>query len=217
MGTFFLVLFGCGAAVVSNVTGAFGHHGVAIAFGLIVMVLIYAVGNISGAHFNPAVTLGFLMARRIPARDVFVYLPSQFLGAVAASVVLRLAFPEQANIGATLPAGTPGQAFIIEVVLSAFLMFIILNVSSGHMEKGIMAGVAVGGAVALCALVGGPLTGASMNPARSLGPALFSPGLEHLWIYLVAPCVGTALASPSCRFIQQGECCTVQSELEKKG
>ncbi|MDC7222397.1 MAG: aquaporin [Spirochaetales bacterium] len=212
IGTLVLVLMGCGAAVVNHMTGALGHSGVALGFGLVVMVMIYSVGNISGAHLNPAVSLGFLLAGRIPLKDLLLYLPAQFGGALCAAALLRVAFPGQADLGATLPAGAPLAAFLIEVVLSALLMFVILNVSTGHKEKGIMAGVAVGGAVALCALVGGPLTGASMNPARSLGPALFSPGKEYLWIYLTAPFLGTALASPSCRIIQQGECCAVQEE-----
>ncbi|MBN2628687.1 MAG: aquaporin [Spirochaetales bacterium] len=210
LGTFFLILMGCGAALVDARYGVLGHGGVAVSFGLIVMVMIYSVGNISGAHLNPAVSLGFYLARRISLRDLFGYGAAQFAGALIASVLLRFLFSDQANLGATLPAVPPVPAFLIEVVLSALLMFVILNVSTGHMEKGIMAGVAVGGTVALCALVGGPLTGASMNPARSLGPALFSPGKEFLWIYLTAPFLGTALASPSCRLIQQGECCTVR-------
>jgi MIP family channel proteins len=214
LGTFFLVFMGCGAAVVNDVYGVLGTQGVAICFGLAVMIMVYSVGNISGAHLNPAVTVGFFLVKRIPGRDLLLYIPVQFLGAIVGAFCLRLFFPDQAVVGATLPSISPFSAFLMEVILSGLLMFVILNVSTGHMEKGIMAGVAVGGAVALCAMVGGPLTGASMNPARSLGPALFSQGKESLWIYLIAPFIGTALVSPSCRFIQAGECCAVQERDE---
>lgn len=211
LGTFFLVLFGCGAAAVNEMTGVLGHGGVAASFGLVVMIMIYSVGNISGAHLNPAVTLGFFLARRIEGRNLFFYMTAQVLGALAAAFLLLPAFPAT-SLGVTLPSDGFGGAgaFAIEIVLTAILMFVILNVSTGHMEKGIMAGVAVGGTVALCALVGGPLTGASMNPARSLGPALASGEFSFLWLYLIAPLIGSALASQSCRVIQGNKCCAVK-------
>lgn len=208
MATFALVFAGCGAIVVDQAfSGVVGHVGVSFAFGLVVMAMIYAVGNISGAHLNPAVTLGFMFAGRLERRVVVPYIASQVAGGLAAALLLRFLFPQNASLGATVPAVGPLRAFVMEVILSFILMFVILNVSTGHMEKGIMAGVAVGGTIALEALVGGPVTGASMNPARSLAPALVSGELTSLWIYLVAPVVGAGLAHPTCRWIQGLECC----------
>lgn len=213
VGTFALVFAGCAAIVVDDVSGgALGHLGVSMAFGLVVMAMIYSLGNVSGAHINPAVTLGFAVAGRLPKRAVPPYLGSQFLGAIAAALLLRLLFPEHETLGATLPSGTVGRAFVVEIVLSFLLMFVILNVSVGHMEKGIMAGVAVGGTVALEALIGGPVSGASMNPARSLGPALVSANVSTLWLYLTAPILGAAIACPTCRWIQGDACCSRQVE-----
>jgi aquaporin Z len=197
--------------VVNDLYGqSLGHLGVSLVFGLVVMVMIYAVGNISGAHLNPAVTVGFYYAKRIGRQEIVPYVSAQVLGAVVASVVLRFMFPDHRYLGATLPAESPVRAFVLEVLLSFVLMFVILNVSTGHMEKGIMAGVAVGGTVALAALFGGPVSGASMNPARSIAPAIVSGHLEHLWIYVTAPVLGAYLAHPTCRLIQGGECCEVQ-------
>lgn len=216
IGTFALVFAGCGAIVVNDLFGgALGHAGVSLAFGLVVMAMIYAIGNISGAHMNPAVTMGFMFAGRLDKSLVFPYIGSQFLGAIVAAAILRLLFPEHETLGATLPSIDSLRAFVIEVLLTFLLMFVILNVSTGHMEKGIMAGVAVGGTIALEALVGGPVTGASMNPARSLGPAVVSGHLGSLWIYLSAPVVGAFLAYPTCRWIQGPGCCPEeQAEIE---
>jgi aquaporin Z len=174
------------------------------------MAMIYAVGNISGAHLNPAVTLGFFFAGRLDRREVLPYIGSQTAGALLAALILRVLYPAHGNLGATVPTGGLARALTMEVILSFLLMFVILNVSTGHMEKGIMAGVAIGGTVALAALFGGPVSGASMNPARSLGPALASGHLRSLWIYLVAPPIGTYLAHPTCRIIQGPECCPPQ-------
>jgi aquaporin Z len=208
IGTFALVFAGCGAAVVNETQGgALGHVGVSLVFGLIVMAMIYAVGNISGAHLNPAVTLGFMFAGRFDKRSVPPYIVSQVVGAVAAAALLRFLFPESGALGATVPTVGVPRAFAMETLLSFLLMFVILNVSTGHMEKGIMAGVAIGGTIALEALVGGPVTGASMNPARSLAPALFSGRMDQLWLYLTAPILGTFLARPTCRWIQGPACC----------
>lgn len=215
IGTFALVFAGCGAVVVNEgFGGALGHVGVSTVFGLVVMAMIYSIGNISGAHLNPAVTLGFMFAGRLERQIVSGYIVSQILGAFAAAFALRLLFPESVSLGATLPAVDAVRAFIIEALLSFLLMFVILNVSTGHMEKGIMAGVAVGGTIALEALVGGPLTGASMNPARSLAPALLSGNLSSIWLYLTAPVVGTWLAHPTCRWIQGPNCCVSKPEGE---
>ena len=208
VGTFMLVFAGCGAIVSNDLSGgAVTHVGVSLTFGLVVMSAIYAVGNISGAHFNPAVTIGFFVAKRLEGRLVLPYIVSQCAGAFIAALALRLLFPEHATLGATLPSGSVMQSFVLEVLLTFMLMFVILNVSTGAMEKGIMAGTAIGGTVALGALFGGPISGASMNPARSLAPAILSGELSHLWIYLAAPVVGAILACPTCRLIQGDECC----------
>lgn len=217
IGTFGLVFAGCGAIVVNDFSGgALGHGGISLVFGLIVMTLIYAVGNISGAHFNPAVTIGFWVAKRFEGSQVAPYIASQLAGAFAAVLLLRFLFPEHGTLGATLPSMDLARAFVVEVVLSFLLMFVILNISTGHMEKGIMAGVAVGGTIALEAMIGGPLTGASMNPARSIAPALVSGQLEAFWLYLLAPVVGTCLAHPTCKWIQGPDCCPKPEESSTK-
>ena len=217
IGTFALVFAGCGAIVVNDLFGAqLGHAGVSMVFGLIVMAMIYSIGNISGAHINPAVTLGFFFAGRIQKEEILPYIVSQLIGAILAAGLLKLLFNSHESLGATLPTGGIVNAFVFEIVLSFFLMFVILNVSTGHMEKGIMAGVAIGGTVALEALMGGPVSGASMNPARSLGPALVSGNLSSLWIYLTAPIIGTWLARPTCRMIQGDECCHVMDDAACK-
>lgn len=214
IGTFALVFAGCGAVVVNDTFGGtLGHVGVSLVFGLVIMMMIYAVGNISGAHFNPAVTLGFFFAGRLERRRILPYVGSQMIGAVVAALVVRFLLPDHATLGATLPTRGVLRAFVMEVILSFLLMFVILNVSTGHKEKGIMAGVAIGGMVALAALFGGPVSGASMNPARSLGPALVAEQLRSLWIYVFAPVFGTFLAHPTCRLIQGEECCDPLSGL----
>jgi len=209
VGTFALVFAGCGAIIVNATTeGApLGHVGISLVFGLIVMAMIYSIGNVSGAHINPAVTIGFFLAGRLKGRVVLPYIVAQIAGAIAAAAVLRFFFLNHATLGATLPSVDLLRAFLMETLLSFLLMFVILNVSTGHMEKGVMAGVAIGGTIALMALMGGPMTGASMNPARSLGPALIAGRLDAIWLYLTAPVLGTALAAPFCRWIQGNSCC----------
>src|SRR5262249_13967179 len=187
LGTFALVFAGTGAIVINDVTGLVSHVGVALTFGLIVLAMIYALGDVSGAHFNPAVTLGFFAARRFPGRQVLPYVFSQALGALAASGLMRGLFPDHRGLGATLPAGPEGQSFWLEAVLTALWMCVVLCVSTGAKEKGLMAGVAVGAVIALEALFAGPISGASMTPARSLAPAVVSGASAHLWIYLTAP------------------------------
>ncbi len=202
IGTFALVFAGTGAIVVNDVTsGKITHVGVALTFGLVVMAMIYAVGDISGAHLNPAVTLGFWTAGRFPLKEVFPYLISQTAGALLASGTLRVLFAHP-NLGATLPAGPLSQSFVLETILTFLLMFVIMNVAHGSEETGIMAGAAIGGVVALEALFAGPICGASMNPARSLAPALVSGNLESLWIYLTAPVLGAFLAVSAFRAIR---------------
>jgi aquaporin NIP len=212
-GTFALVFAGTGAVVANDMTGgAITHVGIAMTFGLVVLAMIYTVGDISGAHLNPAVTGGFWLAGRFPARMVAPYVISQGLGAMAASGALRFLFPTHATLGATFPAGTQAQSFVLEVILTALLMFVILNVSTGAKEKGITAGVAVGAVIGLEALFAGKICGASMNPARSLAPALVSGHLEHLWIYLIAPPIGAMLAIPACRSCQEAGCCPLPAK-----
>jgi len=206
VGTFALVFVGCGAVIVSSFDNSgLNHLGVSAVFGLIVMVMIYSLGNVSGAHINPAVSLGFFFAGRSKLNKTLFYIIAQIIGAISAALLLRFLFPENHSLGITTPSGTVLQSFILEIVLSFFLMFVILNVSTGHMEKGIMAGIAIGGTVALEALFGGPVSGASMNPARSIGPALVSGQMQYLWIYLSAPVIGMLLAHPVAKIIQADE------------
>jgi aquaporin Z len=208
IGTFALVFAGTGAIVINEASGgAVTHVGIALTFGLIVLAMIYTVGDISGAHFNPAVTIGFWAAHRLPSREVLPYIGSQLAGAWLASGLLRFLFPENKLLGATLPAGSDLQSFILETVLTFFLMLTILNVSTGAKEKGITAGIAVGAVIALEAMFAGPICGASMNPARSLAPALVSRHFEHLWIYLAAPPLGACAAMVACRCVRENSCC----------
>ena len=213
LGTFALVFSGTGAIVINEASrGAITHGGIALTFGLVVLAMIYTVGDISGAHLNPAVTFGFWTARRLPGREVGPYICSQVVGALAASGLLRLLFPENKLLGATLPAGSEQQSFILEFVLTFILMLTILNVSTGAKEKGITAGMAVGAVIALEAMFAGPICGASMNPARSLAPAVVSMHFEHLWLYLLAPPLGAAAAMFACRCIREEGCCSGETQ-----
>lgn len=204
LGTFALVFAGTGAVVANQTSeGAISHVGIALAFGLVVLVMVYTLGDISGAHLNPAVTFGFWVARRFPGNEVLPYVVSQVLGAFAASGLLRVLFPHNELLGATMPAGSELQSFIFEVVLVFLLMLTILNVSTGAKEKGITAGIAVGAMIALGVMFAGPICGGSMNPARSLAPAIVSGHVEHLWVYLMAPLLGAALAVLACRCLRE--------------
>ncbi len=198
IGTFALVFCGTGAIVMDQASGgAVTHVGVAITFGLIILAMIYALGDISGAHLNPAVTIAFLIAGRIKKTETVIYILSQLCGAFLASLTLKLMFPQIQNLGVTMPAGSDLQSFVLETILTFFLMFVIMNVSTGAKEKGITAGIAVASVVGLEAMFAGPICGASMNPARSIAPALVSGNMNyisHVWIYLTAPFIGAILA-----------------------
>ena len=188
IGTFFLVLIGPGAAMVDAFSrGAIGHAGVALAFGFVVAAMVYAFGHVSGAHINPAVTAAFWSARRFPGRDVPAYVAAQCAGAVAASLVLRALLGPIGALGATVPAISTGRAFAVEWLLSFGLMMVVMAVATDERAPAGFAGIAVGLTVGFEAMMGGPLTGASMNPARSLGPALAGGGWAAHWIYWAAP------------------------------
>jgi MIP family channel proteins len=195
IGTFALVFAGCGAIVVDAKTHQLGHVGVAIAFGLVIMVMIYAFGHISGAHFNPAVSFAFALTRHFPWPRVAAYWAAQLVGALAAAAILRGSLGNLADVGTTQPSGSQGQAFLWELVLSFFLMLVIVAVATDTRAVGEAAAIAIGGTVGLDAMFGGPITGASMNPARSLGPAIVSGNLHAIWLYVAAPLAGAALGA----------------------
>lgn len=202
IGTFALVFCGTGAIVIDQETGGgVTHIGVAITFGLIVMAMIYALGDISGAHLNPAVSIAFTLAGRLPGRALGYYIASQVIGAFLASLSLKFLFPANELLGTTLPAGTAWQSFVLEFILTYFLMLVIINVSTGPKEQGLFAGLAVGSVILLEAMFAGPICGASMNPARSLAPAIVSGHTEYLWVYLAAPVAGAALAIPTWKYL----------------
>ena len=194
IGTFFLVFAGTGAIVVDSISHQVTHVGVSIVFGLIIAVLIYALGHISGAHFNPAVTIGFWALGEFPARRVPLYVAAQFLGAIAASALLLVMFGKTGGLGLTLPQGATAVSLILETVMTFLLVFVIFGSAVHGKAIKSFAGIAIGGTIALDALFGGPISGASMNPARSLGPALVSGVWTDQWIYVVGPLIGALLA-----------------------
>jgi aquaporin NIP len=202
VGTFTLVFAGCGAVMVDAKTHALGHVGVALTFGLVIMAMIYAVGHISGAHFNAAVTLAFALSRHFPWPRAVGYWIAQFLGAVTAAALLRGSLGNIANVGATLPSGSQGQSFLWELVMTFFLMFVIMAVATDTRAVGEAAAIAIGGTIGLDAMFGGPISGASMNPMRSLGPALVSGDLHALWLYIVAPGIGASLGALTYQLIR---------------
>ena len=202
LGTFALVFAGAGAIVVDARTHALGHVGVALVFGLVIMAMIYAVGHVSGGHFNPAVSFAFALTRHFPWRRVAGYWLAQAAGALAAAALLRASLGGDAHVGATLPSGSQGQAFLWEAILTFFLMFVIMSVATDTRAVGEAAAIAIGGTVGLDALFGGPITGASMNPARSLGPALVSGDLHALWLYLLAPLAGATVGGIAYQFVR---------------
>ncbi len=204
IGTFALVFCGTGAIVINQETnGVITHVGIAITFGFIVMAMIYTFGGVSGAHLNPAVTIAFTIAKRFQLKEMLPYIISQSIGALLASSTLKLLFPANATLGATLPAGTEMQSFVLEALLTFFLMLVIINVATGSKEQGMFAGLAIGSTVLLEAIFAGPICGASMNPIRSIAPAIVSGHLGHLWIYIVAPVLGAAFAIPVWKYLTQ--------------
>ncbi|PKV50951.1 aquaporin Z [Aquimarina sp. MAR_2010_214] len=209
IGTFSMVFCGTGAMTINEVTGGdVTHVGIAITWGLIVMAMIYAFGEISGAHFNPAVTIAFAYAKKFEWNEVPLYIIAQCTGAIVASSILLFLFPESEFLGGTMPALDDLRALVLEILLTYFLMVVIINVSTGSKETGTMAGIAVGGVVLLEAMFAGPMTNASMNPARSLGPALLSGHWEHQWLYFIAPVLGALLAVLTCKLVKPDNCCT---------
>ena len=208
IGTFSMIFCGTGAMTVNEVTGGdVTHVGIAITWGLIVMAMIYAFGETSGAHFNPAVTIAFAYAKKFAWKEVPKYIIAQILGAFAASLILWFLFPTSETLGATIPTVDVGRAFVMELLLTFFLMVVIINVSTGSKETGIIAGIAVGAVVLLEAMFAGPITNASMNPARSIAPAIVSGKMQHLWMYILAPILGAILAVISCKLVKEDNCC----------
>ncbi len=202
VGTFALVFAGCGAVMVNAKTGELGHVGVAFTFGLVIMAMIYVVGHVSGAHFNPAVTFAFSLSRHFPWPRAFAYWTAQLLGALAAALLLHASLGDIADVGATLPSGSQGQSFLWEFLMTFFLMFVIMAVATDTRAVGEAAAIAIGGTVGLDAMFGGPISGASMNPFRSLAPALVSGNLHALWLYLVAPVLGAAAGALTYQFVR---------------
>ena len=213
LGTFILLFCGTGAVIIDQqYNGAVTHAGIAITWGFIVMAMIYALGDISGAHMNPAVTIAFTIAGRFQAKQVLPYIISQATGALLASITLHYLFPENETLGATLPAGPEMQSFILEFLLTFFLMLVVINVATGSKEQGMFAGLAIGSTVLLEAMFAGPVCGASMNPIRSIAPAFISGHMEHLWIYIVAPIAGAAFAIPVHKILHNNKQLSKQAE-----
>ena len=208
IGTFAMIFCGTGAMTINEVTGGdVTHVGIGITWGLIVMAMIYAFGEISGAHFNPAVSIAFAYAKKFSWKEVPKYIFFQVAGAFAASLLLMWLFPKSELLGATIPTVDVWRAFVLELILTFFLMVVIINVSTGSKEVGMMAGIAIGSVVLLEALFAGPITNASMNPARSLAPNIVSGNIKGLWLYILAPIIGALLAVVSCKFVKHENCC----------
>ena len=208
IGTFAMIFCGTGAMTINETTGGdVTHVGIGITWGLIVMAMIYAFGEISGAHFNPAVSIAFAYAKKFSWKEVPKYILFQVAGAFSASLLLMWLFPKSELLGATIPTVDVWRAFVLELILTFFLMVVIINVSTGSKEVGMMAGIAIGSVVLLEALFAGPITNASMNPARSLAPNIVSGNIKGLWLYILAPIIGALLAVVSCKFVKHENCC----------
>ena len=197
LAAFALVFAGCGAIIAdAEYNGTLGTVGIALSFGLVIMAMVYATGHLSGAHINPAVTIAFTLTRHFPAREAVAYIAGQCLGAICAALVLVAVWPSQpADLGATMPSVAAGSALAYEAILTAFLMFVIMAVATDTRAVGAAAAIAIGGTIGLDALFGGPVTGASMNPARSLAPALVGGTWTDLWVYVAGPVLGAALGA----------------------
>ncbi len=208
IGTFAMIFCGTGAMTINEVTGGdVTHVGIGITWGLIVMSMIYAFGEISGAHFNPAVSIAFAYAKKFSWKEVPRYIFFQVAGAFAASLLLMWLFPKSELLGATIPSIDLWRAFVLELILTFFLMVVIINVSTGSKEVGMIAGIAIGSVILLEAIFAGPITNASMNPARSLAPNIVSGNIQGLWLYMIAPILGAILAVVSCKFVKHENCC----------
>lgn len=206
LGTFALIFCGTGAVIVDHQSGgSLGHLGISITFGLLVMSLIYSLGSISGAHFNPAVSIAFTLAKRFPVERLPGYVMAQIIGAIFASGALKILFPEASSLGATEPSGAELQSLILEIILTFFLMLVILQVATGSKEQGMFAGIAIGSMVTMAALFAGPICGASMNPARSIGPGLVSGQMRGLWIYMIGPVLGASLATFAWKYFKNSQ------------
>jgi aquaporin NIP len=205
IGTFVLVFCGTGAIIFNQLSGgeAIGHLGISIVTGLTVAAMIYTVGDISGAHLNPMVTLAFYLAKDFPAKQILPFVIAQALGAGLASLSLKIMFPTAGTLGETMPSVSDSSAFVLEVILAFILVFVILHVAKGSKEQGMFAGIAIGSTVLLEVLFAGPICGASMNPIRSIVPALISGKLEHQWVYLTAPFVGAIIAVYSWKVLKR--------------
>lgn len=204
LGTFALVFAGCGA-IVTNAErgGTLGSVGISLVFGLVILAGIAAFGHISGAHFNPAVTASFLLTRHLPGRDALTYIGAQIIGATCGALLLWAVWPgKPAHLGATVPTIAVGRAVLVEAVMTATLMAVILSVATDTRAAGAPAAIAVGATIALDALFGGPLTGASMNPARSFAPALVSGEWHEFWVYLAGPLLGAPLGACAYQFVR---------------
>jgi aquaporin NIP len=203
MAAFALVFAGCGAIITDAERGDLGTVGIALVFGLVIMVMVYATGHLSGAHINPAVTLAFTLTRHFPARDALAYIAAQLVGAMLAAAMLLAVWTDQpAALGATTPSIGVGSALVYELVMTMFLMFVIMAVATDTRAAGAAAAIAIGGTIGLDALFGGPLTGASMNPARSFGPALISGEWRDFWVYVLGPVAGAALGALVYQFVR---------------
>ena len=207
LAAFTLVFAGCGAIVANaHYGGVLGAVGIGLVFGLVIMVMVYATGHLSGAHINPAVTIAFTLTRHFPAREALAYVGAQLAGATAAALVLWGVWTDKpAHLGATLPTVSAGSAFLYEAVLTAFLMFVIMAVATDTRAVGAAAAIAIGGTVGLDALFGGPVTGASMNPARSFGPALAAGEWRDFWVYVAGPIVGAAAGALAYQIVRGGK------------
>jgi aquaporin Z len=202
IGTFAFVFAGTGAIIVDSITGSIGRGGVALTFGFVIGFMVYSLKHISGAHFNPAVSIGFYFSKRMKLDELTFYILAQIGGAVVASSLLFVLFGRVANLGATLPKGGWIQSFALEIVITFFLMFVIFSVATNSQVKPEVSGIAIGGTVALNSFIGGSISGASMNPARSIGPAIIARIFESQEIYLIAPIIGSLIAVATYEYLR---------------